>query len=274
MERRVLKKEGKCYIELPAEFLEQESIELFSLREGYYLLSVPLGTQGKAKTIPPSSASLSLSPEENAILHKLLAIRFDQRVPPRVEKLLNETEQQVLKTLMKKDYVNVFKSQKYPQGVYNIRDSVYPLLTTNNPPEVRSLKVEPKAASNLKSPAPANRPSPPPPASSQRMDIFSDGYVVFEDARAAAQFSEQLRRQGKSSTVLALKGFDGKFYAVTKSYFSKNAPLVLKALEEPQNAENIAKTCKLPPPACSAILHLLSEQGDVVEKRKGIFVRA
>lgn len=279
-----MKKDSKCYVELPPEFSGQESVEFFPLKDGYYLLTIPLENAGRKPSSPAHPVPVPLlSGEEKSLLSKLFSIRFDQRIPSRVEKMLNEKEKQLLKTLLEKGYVNTFQSKKYPQGVYNIRDSVYPLLTgheswvmsrgeRSNEPGAYESKPKTSPSNQLPKTQAAKAATSLP--ISQTTDILSDGYAVIDDARLAAQFSEQLRRQGKSNIVRGIKGFDGKFYAVTKSYFSKTAPLVLKALDEPQNAESLAKACKLPLPACLAILHLLGEEGDVVEKRKGIFVRA
>ena len=40
---KIIKKDGKSYIQLPEEFSDVEDAELFRLKDGYYLLSVPLG---------------------------------------------------------------------------------------------------------------------------------------------------------------------------------------------------------------------------------------
>lgn len=236
MERRVLKKDGKCYVELPSDFSQHESLELFPLRSGFYLLTLPLSKKSKPH----------LTEEEKSVLRKLSRIKFEKRIPPYVEKALNPEEKQILSTLLTKGYVNLFKSKKYRYGVYNIRDSVYPLLTSRSNTRTQGTDTP----------------------------FLSQGYAVIDNARFASQISDQLRKQGKSKTVVGVKGFDGRFYMVTKSYFSKTAPIVLKALSQPKSSDSVAKLCQLPSSACLAILRVLSEEGDVVEKRKGIFVRA
>ena len=39
---KIIKKDGQNYITLPSEFENLDELEMFALRDGYYLLSVPL----------------------------------------------------------------------------------------------------------------------------------------------------------------------------------------------------------------------------------------
>ena len=123
MVERIIKSKGKAYLLLPSEFVQEEEIELFQLKEGYYLLSVPLHKKEVVKT--KIEEKKELGEEEKRVLQKMLGIRFEGRTPPSIEKQLGEAEKIVLKNLLEKNIVNIFKSKKYPDGVYNIKDSVY-----------------------------------------------------------------------------------------------------------------------------------------------------
>jgi translation elongation factor EF-G len=89
------------------------------------LLSVPLGQERARETRAPERSGGStarsegtITPAERLVLKKLLAIRFEKRTPPYVAKELSEQELFVLRELERKGFVNVFRGQKYKDGVF------------------------------------------------------------------------------------------------------------------------------------------------------------
>ena len=76
---RILRRQNSGYIELPKEMLGYEELELFQLKDGYYLLSVPLGETAKEQKEPAVARSGEITPAERQVLKKLLAIRFEKR---------------------------------------------------------------------------------------------------------------------------------------------------------------------------------------------------
>ena len=235
---RILRRNDRAYIELPGEMADYGELELFQLKEGYYLLSVPLGSRAESKR--------QINDTEKAVLRKLLSIRFEKRTPAYVAKVLSESERLVLKELERKGFVNVFRGKKYVHGVYNIRDSIYPLLTR---------KAQKKQE--------------------QRFDVFSllksQGYVIMNDRNQAYRLSQQLNREMKSGSVVGVKGFDGKFYIVTDSYLSKAQSSIASVLKEDMDAPSIASAAKLEEEGCMAVLRLMAERGEIIEKKKGVF---
>ncbi len=262
MERGIIKKDGKCYLELPDEYLAYPSAEIFILRSGYYLLSVPLSPNASPQPISqlPQAAirQLSLDSDAKALVQKLLKIRFEQRTPENVDNMLTADEKQCLQGLLDKGYLTILRSNKYKDGVYNISNNVFAAASKRG--DVVQAYASPKEASNTPSP-----PDQPP---------MSQDYVVLENADMASKLSYALRKQGRHNSVLGVKGFDGKFYIVTKSFFSKLAPIMLKSLESPKDVDALAAECRLPKDGCLAVLNLLAEQGDVLEKNKGVFALA
>lgn len=244
---RILKRQNNAYIELPHEMSNYEEVELFQLKEGYYLLSVPLGQEGK-------SNNQEINDVERALLKKMLSIRFENRTPAYVNKTLTEQELVVLKELERKGLVNVFKGNKYKDGVYNIRDSIYPLLAQNT----SSSKTVP--------------PHPPTQHPSDTSGLLnSRGFLVISDKNEARVLSERLNQEMKSGAVVGVKGFDGKFYIVTRTYFSKAQTSISSVLKSDMDADAIALASKLDPEGCKAVLHLMADNGEIIEKRKGIF---
>ena len=255
MKIRILKRNEKAYIELPSEMVGQEELELFQLKEGYYLLSMPLGQQSRA----PPQAKSGLGDHEKLVLKKLLSIRFEKRTPAFVSKELSAQELEVLKELEKKGLVNVFRGDKYKDGVYNIRDSIYPIL---------SGKEEAKGSVQPKTTAPSQTGQP---YSDSFSLLNSRGYMIIQDKNEARMLSERLNSDMKSGAVVGVKGFDGKFYIVTRGYFTKAQETIGSVLKEDMDAPSIANAAKLEPDGCLAVLRLMAEAGEIIEKKRGIF---
>ncbi|MBN1169779.1 hypothetical protein JXA56_02040 [Candidatus Micrarchaeota archaeon] len=178
---------------------------------------------------------------EIAVIRKLLAIKFENRTPSVIEKEFVDVEKILLRELEKKGLVNIFRGKKYPKGVYNINAEVYALLQ-------ESKKIE-------------------------NPEGLVRGFVTLKDKDDAYRLSQKLGSEMKNGTVIGVKGFDGKFYAVTKSYLESSRKDIEKALQGEMDAGEIANAAKLDPEGCIAVLRLMAESGDILEKKKGIFVR-
>ncbi len=255
---RVLRRQEKAYIELPSDMAAHEEIELFQLKEGYYLISLPLG-----QPVPsPRQAQGRISEEERAIMKKLLSIRFENRTPAYVGKALNQDELATLANLERKGFVNVFRGSKYKDGVYNISDSIYPLLQKDGPARPQ----EAGAAQGGKGTAQQRQ-----GGGSTGAMLQSQGFLIVQDKREAMVLSEQLGPQMKSGAVVGVKGFDNKFYIVTREYYSRARSAIDSALKGQMDAPSVATAVKLDPEGCLAVLRLMAENGDIIEKKKGVF---
>jgi hypothetical protein len=273
---RVLRRQEKAYIELPPDISGEAELEIFQLREGFYLVSIPLGQPGER---PASSreggaaGDRGISNEERAVMKKLLAIRFENRTPAFVEKSLDETERATLQELAAKGLVSVFRGNKYRDGVYSISDSAYALVYPKG--EARAGGGQDAAgASGGGSPSRQYRTAPQEPpagASGAQAALGSRGFAIIQDRREAMMLSEQYQAQMKAGSVIGVKGFDGKFYIVTRDFFTRTQAAVGAALKEPMDAASIAAAVKADPEGCLAVLRLMAENGDIIEKKKGIF---
>lgn len=250
---RIIKKQDKSYIELPPELSNYDEIEFFLLKDGYYLLTVPLGN-GSEKTNENQELNKpqqKMSEKELIVLKKLLSIRFENRTPDHVSKSFSESEQEVLKTLEAKKFVNLFKGRKYVNGVYNVPDSTYSLVQKNDvqPPPIQVPITQPSAIVALK----------------------SQGFVIFTDKREALALSEKLSNEMRSGDVVGVKGFDGKFYVVTRECLTVIRGKIISVLKKDMDVQSIATATKTDIDGCTAVLRLMAESGDLVEKKKGIF---
>jgi hypothetical protein len=263
---RILRRQNSGYIELPTGLLGYDELELFELKDGYYLLSVPLGQERAGGAGAPERGSArrgggEISPAERLVLKKLLAIRFEKRTPPFVSKELTEQELFVLRELERKGFVNVFHGEKYKDGVYNISDGIYPLLSQSG--AKAGTAAAPGAAGAV-------------PETAQRYPGVSSllstrGFIIINDKNEARSLSEQLASEMKNGSVVGVKGFDGKFYAVTRAYFTKAQTAIAAVMKEPMDADSVAAATKLELEGCRAVLRLMAENGDLIEKKRGIF---
>ncbi len=227
---RILKKNDKAYLELPPEFEKCSEIEIVQIRNGEYFIS---------------AASEKIDEIEAAVLQKLLSIRFEKRVPDHVKTVLTEAEQLILKKLEEKKFVTLYRSKKYPNGVYNIQNDIYPMI---------------RGRSAAKAPEPA-----------KKTGILADGFLTLKDKNEAYRLSQKLSAEMKRGDVIGVKGFDGRFYVVTKEYLEKSQKSIESVLKEEKDVASIAKETKLDVEGCGAVLRLMAEAGDVLEKTKGRF---
>jgi hypothetical protein len=253
---RILRRQDKSYIELPQEMAGEEELELFRLKDGYYLLSLPLGGKAPAEArreAPAQAGREQISEREREVLRKLLSIKFENRIPAYVNKALTESDKEVLGELERRGLVNVFRGKKYTEGVYNIRDSIYPILANKGTAEPRQPPQQPSGRQGSIS------------------LLRSQGFLIVQDKREAMGLSEQLGPQMKSGQVIGVKGFDSKFYIVTRDYFSRAEARIAPALKEDMDAPSIASETKLDPEGCMAVLRIMAENGQIIEKKKGVF---
>ncbi|MDO8554462.1 MAG: hypothetical protein Q7S22_06655 [Candidatus Micrarchaeota archaeon] len=259
METRIIRKEDKCYIELPAEFLAVETAELFKLKEGYYLVTNQLREikQSQADKVTPTNY---LSQEEKLLLKKMLGIRFEKRTPPGVGELINSSENEILKKLMQKGIVTIYKSAKYPDGVYNIIDRAYDALKEQPSGQIAQQKEDSRKTPETKNADYANY-----------VALNTTGYMIIDDNKQAFAFSESMKRLGKANDMVGIKGFDNKFYVATKKYIIKVSTMIKEHMKDDIDVPTLSQKCKVETDGCRAVLKIMAEQGETVEKRRDVF---
>ncbi len=259
MKVSLFKKDNRMYLQLPEDFVHDGELELFALKPGFYLLSTSLGPKAvpSSDSKPPVQED-SLLPQEIALLKKLLSVRFEKRTPVHFKTSLSNEEQNHIAQLLAKKRISIFKSQKYPDGVYNIADSVYSLM-------------QKKALDELPPRAFAD---PHVPSSNILDTISTKGYAVIEPKDAYA-VSEQIRKNpNDKKSITGIKSFDGKFYVVNGNFFMNVSSKIISILDKPMTIDQISQLVGAEPLGVRAVLTILAERGDVMEKRKDVFSRA
>jgi hypothetical protein len=186
-----------------------------------------------------------LSQQEARVLTKLADIRFEKRVPQLVNRDFSRQDREALMSLEKKGAVTIIKSKKYPGGVYSIQNDFYPQ------PQKRDEEGKP-ADSDLEK------------------QLFRDGYVVLADSNAAQRLSDILQKQ--RGAITGVKGFDGKYYMVTKAFAAKVRDALVKMNSEYADPKAVGVVAGLHPDGVKAVLKILAESGEYMEKGE-VFIK-
>ncbi len=262
MEIKVSKEKGGILLSgaLPAEISSAYSLELFPLRDGAYLLAVKGFVGQKGMLSKTAYAPKALSEKEKGLIRKLLAIRFESRVPFEVAKALSKEEKEMLEGLVKKEMVQVFHGGKYEKGgVYNVSDFAF-----NSVREPSASPASPPSAA----------PAAPLPVSSIA-HLEKCGWMILENDTEARNFANAFPDKVKSGEVRGQRAFDRRYYFVTRAFFESHEKGVQSALgKSDKTAEEISSSLGIDAEGCRAILVHLLESGDVMEKKKGKFSRA
>jgi hypothetical protein len=245
MKSEVIKRQKGCYLRLPEEFAKFDAIEMFELKPGYYLLSVPLAEKGTAPIIEAKLPIPEVKPsaqeqKEATVLGKLASYGFSKRSPSHLNKVMTAEEKKTLEELVKAGKVLYVHNKKYDEGIY--------IIETGSQKSAQK-QAEPSAMEN---------------------QLFANGYLVLDGSGDAQALSERLMKQKNS--VVGIRGFDGKYYIVTAVYFSKVAG-ALEIMGDEITPADAATKGGLAIDGCKAVLKLLAEKGDYIEKKGGVYVR-
>jgi hypothetical protein len=110
------------------------------------------------------------------------------------------------------------------------------------------------------------------PDSNSEASLLGRGFAVIVNEEDARSISKQFEKEIKANDIMGVRGFDKKFYIVTAPYYRQNYPRILKAIgSREMGLKDVSIATKLDEPGCNACLQVMKEQGDVIEKRRGVF---
>ena len=231
-----------------------DELELFPLRDGFFLVGKLPASAAKAEPISRAGEHALTGPEL-AVLRKLSDFRFEERIPADVNKTLSPAERAILTVLIEKKSVTIYSGGKYGKtGVYNIPKEIYPLL-----------RISPAG--------PEQQQRIPPVSSLEHLNM--KGYMVIENENEAKRAVSILHEQIKLGEIIGVRAFDHKFYVATRAFFMANEGKVHKALtKEGKSVDDVAASIRLPQEAGRVLLTLMSDSGDILEKKRGLFATA
>lgn len=108
-----------------------------------------------------------------------------------------------------------------------------------------------------------------------KRELDSKGFVVVFEEKAAQDFSRDFESEIKSGALIGSRGFDKKFYVATRYFVQDYGAKASKVLSEsPLSMQQIAEKLKLSEDGAKVLLSILMEQGEVIEKKKGVYASA
>ncbi len=220
-----------------------------------------------------------LSEREISLLQKLLQIKFEDRIPEKVDSTLSASEKKIVLDLVKRHLLTIYYGGKYTKsGVYNVPNLVYRQIIERTKNEmgaksVQEIKIEiPKQMEKqFKKEINEEKREETDPLKL----LNKEGYIVLQSEIEARDLSDLLLDKIKKNQVSGIRGFDKKYYIVKNSFVLKYQSKVKAALKESsKSADKIAEILDIKPEGAVALLTILREEGDLIEKRKGTFALA
>jgi hypothetical protein len=197
--------------------------------------------------------------EELEVLKKLDSIKYEERTPKEMEKRFSKREKEILENLIKKKVVEVRKSKG--KEVYSIALSVYNRFLLRKKgirigKKGEIVKVETK--------------------NQETKDIISnlekEGYIVVSTEEEANELSKILENDIRMGNVIGTRGFDKKYYVVISSFFVKESQKIIELLKNGEaTLQEICQKLNFEEQKAKALLTILLEKGEIIEKRKNLF---
>jgi len=105
-----------------------------------------------------------------------------------------------------------------------------------------------------------------------RNGVPSKGYEVVEDRGTAMELMEQYKEKIATGRLFAVRAFDGKFYFVDSELVESIGSEIVNAMgNKEMSLEEIAKSCELERGMVKAVVEVLRESGEVLEKRREVY---
>ncbi len=102
--------------------------------------------------------------------------------------------------------------------------------------------------------------------------IEKEGFAVIENELEAKRVSQLLESEIKAGKVMGVRGFDKKFYVVSSALHGALSEKISKALSQKNMAlPEIVSETKANESAATAVLQVMREDGEVIEKKRGIY---
>ena len=236
---------------------------------------------------------VNLSDEEIKLIKKILQIKFEERTPEKVNSSLSQSEQEMLNSLTKRNVVQIYYGGKYSHsGVYHVPPSIFQQIIektqsievkTEQKPQIQiketERKVQSKAEVKAEKKEEEDRKKEEKEEKAEAEEesalklLNKQGYLVLNSESEAKEMSELLADKIKKNQITGIRGFDKKYYIVKNSFILKHQSKIKSVLKHgPLSSDKIAAELEMDQEAINALLTVLREEGEILEKRKGVFM--
>lgn len=99
----------------------------------------------------------------------------------------------------------------------------------------------------------------------------SADYLILNSEAEARQLSKGIAQKIKSGEVIGVRGFDKRFYIVSRDYLNKTKSIIKEAVGSGAELKSIVSRSKLPLDACLALVMVLKEEGELIEKKSDFY---
>ncbi|MFH1895347.1 MAG: hypothetical protein ABIJ74_02055 [archaeon] len=179
-------------------------------------------------------------------IFELLAEKGKNALPKKVEgtfeKQLNEKELKRFNELLEQGLIEKFKlNESYKKAIYRI---------VSGKKEKKEFDVNSAAKT-----------------------IESNGFEVIVNENQVKQFCEQFNSEIKENSIKGTKGFDGYFYVIHSDLLEEIRPKILFQLKQAKTVslKELNEKTALPSELVRGAMEFLKEEGEVLEKRKGLY---
>ncbi len=226
---------------------------------------------------PQAVSGPNVTNDELAVLKKLDTIRYNDRTKEKLKQALNQGERKILVGLIKRKLVSPFKKAGEQTFKYGIAKSVYNkyLLGKREPRE----KQQPQKAVTVQIQIPQIRiperilQAQPAGGGTSTLEMLEqNGFLVVANQTEASAISAELEASIRSGQVIGTRAFNRKYYITMKSFVSKNAQKIMKAIgTKTTSVADISKATGIDEEGCRAILYIMAENGDITESKRDTF---
>ena len=235
--------------------LKEKEFELHKAKDGLLVL-----------VEKPADALIEKNKSSDQKIFSLLEQKeLSDRVEGNFESLLAKEELVRFKELLKIGAIELFKlSPQYKKAVYQ-RTEFVPAKTTTPPATIPSQQPPKKKSDVALSPTEVE------------LDAFVDaidqhGFTIAKGEYLARQLSELLSDSIRAGEVVGIRSFDGNFYISTTEFLEIGSHKFSKFFSRQKTAtlQELSEKTAIPLDGCRVLCELLKEDGDLIEKRKGI----
>lgn len=287
---RVYKHNDKLVVYLPFDVIktlglkEGDEIDFLKYNERNFIVAkksdilnkILAGAQQQRQGIQERGASgtQNVNEDEEKLLKKLDTLRYNDRTEGKVNTMLSAQEKRVLRGLLEKKAIRLYKKEGESEFKYSISKDVYDRFLFGKR-EKRQVATESES-----------RRTAEPVAKEEvnqewadRLDgkrylelLETNGYIVVNNLAEAGSLSVLLESSIRSGNVLGTRAFNKKYYIAQRSFINKNAAKVIKVLDKKaMSTQEISRITGIEEDGVRSILYILSESGDISETKRDFF---